>query len=501
MKTHYIAVFLILFPVIVFSQNTFQKVFRTAEWDYSLCLTVDSGFVIAGTAQSPTGFDKDICIIKTDNYGNIIWDKIIGGSNNDEAFDISLTNDNGFIVIGSTSDVVAGNYNYVLLKIDSNGSIMWTKTYGYASINRFLSIKQIWDGGYIFSSNTFLCRTNSLGNKLWNKGYLHAGESSTISNVVVTEDSGFVVSGEIIPLQQPYITKIDSLGTVQWAITYSDTSQIFANYVNTTSDNGYIIGGTSRDSSLLYHYGLIIKTNATGNIIWSKIYSDFVFISKINQVADGYIVLGSNSFSSGMDLSLMKVDSLGNVLWARRYGASGQENPGNVEQTLDGGYILAGGRSVVSHKLYLVKTDSIGHSGCLETTPIISTIGINPSAAPVSSLEYFLLPIIDSVLFNSSTGIDDSTICISTQITERNTASLKVFPNPSAGRLVIESTGEDEIERVEIWNIMGEHIYSEVPKLSKEITIFLTDLSNGMYIIKVFSKKEILTAKVLLKKD
>ena len=139
--------------------------------------------------------------------------------------------------------------------------------------------------------------------------------------------------------------------------------------VQQTSDGGYIIAGGSSPGDVY-----LIKTGASGDSIWTRTYggSEDDGGYSVQQTSDeGYIIAGwTFSFGAGSyDVYLIKTDASGDTIWTRTYGGSDVDVGESVQQTLDGGYIIAGyTRSFGAGRgdVYLIKTDADGNSGGVE---------------------------------------------------------------------------------------------------------------------------------------
>jgi len=213
------------------------------------------------------------------------WWRTYGGTNQDWGYSVQQTADGGYIVAGATKSYGAGNEAVYLIKTNASGDTLWTRTYGGASADCGYSVQQTSDGGYIITGYTY-----SFG----------AG----------APDSANV-----------YLIKTDTSGDTLWTRTYSGTGNDYGRSVQQTADGGYIIAGYTHyfgmgppDSTNVY----LIKTDASGDTLWTKTYGgtspDFGY--SVQQTADGgYVIAGyTASFGAGDDdVYLIKTDSLGNV--------------------------------------------------------------------------------------------------------------------------------------------------------------------------------------------
>lgn len=181
--------------------------FQYREQTYSIITTSDSGFAIVGTMQTPfTSPWEDLFILKVDKNGTKQWHKIYGGAGYDVGADIEQTSDGGFIVVGRYAHNfdTENNADLWLLKTDEHGDTLWTKTYGGEKAEWGNSIEITADNGFIMTGMTetygpgfwdvWVVRTDSLGDKLWTKTF----GDSTIDvgySINKTFDNGYVIGG------------------------------------------------------------------------------------------------------------------------------------------------------------------------------------------------------------------------------------------------------------------------------------------------------------------
>jgi len=185
-----------------------------------------------------------------------------------------------------------------------------------------------------------------------------------------TSDGGFIIAGYTESFgagnSDILLIKTDGYGNIQWAKTYGRIGNEKARYVIQTSDGGFVIAADTN-----YYYGptpngiLLIKTNANGDIQWAKIYggAGVSGISSVQQTSDGgYIMAGYSG--SNKDILLIKTDGSGNVQWAKTYGGAGNEKARYVIQTSDGGFVISGLTSSFvdyDYEIFIAKIDANGN--------------------------------------------------------------------------------------------------------------------------------------------
>jgi hypothetical protein len=301
--------------------STFAKTIGGSVTDvaYSIIQSSDGGYAVAGYTESFGAGGRDIYVVKLDSSGNIIWTKTIGGSSDDEAFSIIQSSDGGYIVAGRTSSFGAGSGDIYVVKLDSSGNVVWAKTIGGSSNDWAISITQSSDGGYVVAGST------------WSFG---AG------------------SGDI------YVVKLDSSGNIVWTKTIGGNSDDFARSIIQSSDGGYVVAGLTQSFGAGGYDFYVVKLDSGGNIVWTKTIggSDDDDAFSIIQSSDGgYVVAGyTSSFGAGdWDFYVVKLDSSGNVVWTKTIGGNSGEFAFSIIQSSDGGYVVAG--------VYVVKLDSSGN--------------------------------------------------------------------------------------------------------------------------------------------
>lgn len=353
---------------------------------HSVQETSDMGFIIAGYTRSfgpQTG--RRVWLIKTDPLGNMIWQNTYGGSNDDEGYDVKQTSDGGYIIAGYTKSFGAGGNDVFLIKADSLGNEEWTRTYGGPQDDEGYSVVQTADGGYLVAGVTssfgaggrdiYLVRTNSLGFIIWTKT-LGGLSSDGAWSIIHTNDGGYAIAGWTFshgpgPLGNAWLVKIDTAGNQQWHSWFGGTGVDRAHDVKQTQDGGYILTGYTSSSGAGLDDMLLIRTDSAGNEIWKRTFGgtgrDYGQSVVQTQVFGTFVVAGYTlSFGAGNeDFWLVHVDQNGDLLWQKTLGGSSADVAYSIQQTLDGGFIAAGytlsfGAGV--HDVWLVKIAPTGTS-------------------------------------------------------------------------------------------------------------------------------------------
>ena len=366
MKKLSLLILILLIAQLANAQIPFQKSFggTNTSWGNSIQQTNDNGYISVGVTDAFGVGAFDVFAIKTDSSGNPIWKKAIGETSSDFANDVQQTSDSGFIVCGYSISSFSGGFageNIYLIKLNSNGSILWSKIIGGVGNERANSVRQTSDGGFIIAGTTnswgaggndfYLVKTDGNGNISWTKTF--GGALDDVANSVKqTSDGGYIVAGETNSFGAGdidyYLIKTDALGTLTWSKTFGGGGSDWLYSVVQASDDGYVMGGYS--ISFLgagEADAVVIKTDITGSILWSKTYGEQygdVASSIVRTNDNGYALAGGQSsfpFSMVDKGLLFKIDSVGNFIWANAFINSNEVQRG-ICKTTDGGYALTG---------------------------------------------------------------------------------------------------------------------------------------------------------------
>ncbi len=327
----------------------------------SIQQTRDGGYIVAGYTYSFGAGKSDIWVLKLDSGGNVQWQKTYGGSGHEQARSIQQTGDGGYIVAGYTVDSFGSvDDNIWVLKLNANGNIQWQKTYrgpGWEAAN---SIQQTTDRGYIVAGYTnsfnaefndcWVLKLDSGGNVQWQKIYGGSGYDQA-NSIQQTTDGGYIVAGRTQSLgvgdDDFWVLKLDSGGNVQWQKTYGGSRWEEAYSIQETTDGGYVVAGYTNSFGAGSSDSWVLKLDSDGNVQWQKTYggSGDEYARSIEQTTDGGYIVGGYTYSFGAgfnDFWVLKLDSGGNVQWQKTYGGSITDWANAIQQTTDGGYIMAG---------------------------------------------------------------------------------------------------------------------------------------------------------------
>ena len=365
---------------------------------YLVQQTSDGGYIVAGGSNSNDGDVSgnhgglDFWIVKLDTIGTIEWQKSLGGSADDIAYSVQQTSDGGYIVAGesaSNDGEVSGNHggrDFCVMKLNSIGTIEWQKSLGGSADDIAYSVQQTSDGGYIVageslsndsdvsgnhgSSDFWVVKLNTAGTIEWQRSL--GGSTDDIAySVQQTSDGGYAVVGESTSNDGDvsgnhgstdyWIVKLNTMGAIEWQKSLGGSSDDHAFSFQQTSDGGYIIAGwaMSIDGDVSGSHGggyydfWVVKLDTIGAIEWQKPLggsrNDVAY--SIRQTSDGgYIVAGYTVSSNGdctvnhglSDYWVVKLNATGTIEWQKSLGGSKYDIANSIQQTSDGGYIVAG---------------------------------------------------------------------------------------------------------------------------------------------------------------
>lgn len=462
--------------------------------------TSDGGYIVAGHSMSNDGDvtgnhgGGDYWIVKLNPAGGIQWQKTLGGSHVDDAQSIRQTTDGGYIIAGSSNssdgDISGnhGNYDYWIVKLDSNGNMQWQKSLGGSSMDMAQSIQQTSEGGYIVAGSSssndgdvsgnhgggdyWIVKLDINGNIQWQKS-LGGSSSEQVNSVQQTFDGGYIIAGTTVSTDGDitvsygnndfWVVKLDSGGNMQWQKTLGNIGDNIGYYAQQTFDGGYIAVGTSFNSSNL-ESGLpdywVIKLSNNGTIEWDKYFGGGFHDNAITirQTPEwDYIVAGWTASNNGqvtnhhgnLDYWIIKLDSSGNLKWEKTLGGPDFDYLTALELTADNGYIVSGSTGSTSG-------DVTGHHGMIDAW----VVKLSPEQL----------------------GIPENQ--------QRHKPNL--YPNPAKDFFYLDHLPREST--ISITDMSGRKLFSQ--KYNEEkIKISTSAFMEGLYMVQVKNKEEIILTK------
>lgn len=454
--------------------------------------TSNGEYIVVGESESNDGDISnsqgsfDYWILKIDGTGNIIWQKSLGGSGFDGVSSLDITSDNGYIIAGTSDsndgDVTNnnGSYDFWVVKLDDNSNIIWQKSLGGSNNEFARAIQQTSDGGYIVAGSSYsndgdlstnngnsdfwIVKLTSSGSIEWEKS-LGGTFNEEAWSIRETSDNNFIVLGmsnsdngdvtENNGSLDLWIVKLSPVGDLLWQKSLGGSHNETARSIRETPDSGFIIVGGSRsnDGDLSSNNGFddywIVKTDSLGNIIWQKSFGGSLgdVAQSVQLTSNGEYVICGQSFSDDGDVLgnhgssdswVLKLNSVGDLIWQKSLGGSDQDAGSHIEQTSDQGFIVTG---------FSQSTDG----------DLTSNNGLS---------DYWVVKLSPETNF----------------LSEDKKLKLKLYPNPTTNKLTI--TADKVVNAsIKIVNVQGEQVMS-AKMSSKEQSIDISSLSKGVYTIR-----------------
>ncbi len=214
-----------------------QKTFggSGAEGFNNLVRTPDGGFLVLGASTSFGSGLNDFYLVKTDASGNQQWSQAYGGSDHDIGIGICATSDGNYLLAGMTASYGSGPDDIWLLKVDPNGTVLWNKTYGGSSGEWGYGVTEMSGAYYLFGHTEsygsgdrdfYLLKLNTSGDTLWTRTYGGSGYEQS-STIYKTASGELLLCGHSASFGHPehnlFAVKVNASGTLLWQLNYGGT--------------------------------------------------------------------------------------------------------------------------------------------------------------------------------------------------------------------------------------------------------------------------------------
>jgi hypothetical protein len=293
----------------------------------SVCETTDGCFAAAGYTYSLGPNDVNIYVVKVDTGGDTLWTRALGGAGRDYGYGVCQGPGGGCYVAGYTTSSGLGKEDVYVASIDTDGDVVWERTYGGAGSDEGRTIFRTSDGYLVVAG-----RADSFG----------AGQSDV------------------------YVLKLDAEGDTVWTRVFGGAGYDWGESACETADGGYCISGTSGSNGVSRDIYLV-KVDPAGSLVWQRFYGDFsTWVSQdwggpVLAAADGGVAVGGNRIILSVDpddLYFLRTDSAGTQTSIKRYASDFLEYGCSMCETPDAGYLICGvekNESTLKNDLLLVK--------------------------------------------------------------------------------------------------------------------------------------------------
>jgi gliding motility-associated-like protein len=336
-----------------------------------------------------------------DSSGAVLWQKTIGGNDNDHLTSAKQTSDGGYILGGYSSSGISGEKtensrgidDYWVIKLDANRNIIWQKTYGGTGTDRLTCIIESNDGGYLMGGSSdsnisgeknensrgsldmWLIKVNTSGAIQWQKTF-GGSKFDWVESIIQNKKGDYLLAGSSDSnisgdktqnskgVGDYWVLKIDNSGTLIWQKTLGGSDGDYAKKIIVTADGNYMVGGDSfsnisgdKNQNTIANSNdiWIIKLNDSGQLLWQKNIggNDTDTLEDMRLTADNGFILGTMSYSGiagakteasrgDRDYWIIKIDSNGIVEWDKTLGGSDLDQAQSVVQAKDGGFTTIG---------------------------------------------------------------------------------------------------------------------------------------------------------------
>jgi hypothetical protein len=406
---------------------------------------------------------EDIWLVKTNTKGDTLWTKTLGNALRSERPESVIISSANQLMITGNSYSGAGNPDALLMCVDLSGKLLWEKNYGGAGEDFATAIKETTDG-FVLGGATLSSST--------------AGDFDA------------------------WLVKVNSSGLEQWSKTFGGAEYDDCWDLELTPEGGFMLtGGTYSFASGMYDDAWLIKTDAAGVLLWRKCYGvadrvDWAWNLhpvKSGPAISGYVFTGVRETAENMpgaaygNMHFVKVDLDGNVLWDKTIIATGYRIEGmDVKQLADSGFMISGYQFTTSaRQLYMVRTDANGSKTW--DTSVGNDVAYNPRALAVaadgSCYTVGSLASPDGSRYSFMAKFSGLPLSISNQYPINHPIS--IHPNPASGHVVISWPQEAKVSSVMLYDVSGRLLSSIEVSNSASVQINLEDMPAGSLVIKV----------------
>ncbi len=266
--------------------NTFMKSYGNTGYDYGRDIKQDNdtGYVITGSSSSFGADNSEAYLLKIDKNGDFLWSHNYGGSGSDWGEGLVITNDSTYAIGGYTSSFGAGGFDFYLMRIDADGSLLWENTYGGSDWDQAFGLVQLPDSGFVL-----------------------AGESYSFND----------------GLRSGHIVRTDKNGTLLWQTTILEPVPSFFTDISFDGDSIVVCGGIGDGGEESYD-GFIYKCGLDGGFGWDRRigseYNDY--FNAVFTISGFYSFGGARGYNfpdTDMDMWMYRLDDAGNEIFDTTY--------------------------------------------------------------------------------------------------------------------------------------------------------------------------------------
>lgn len=375
-----------------FTQETLAQTFaRTYGGDnnehaVSAVQSRNGDYIVSGFTDSYGEGKIDIWVMRTDRRGNELWRVYLGDKNNDWPNAMIETRDGHIVIAGHQEKQAGTRYKPELVndawvfKLDRNGELVWSETYGGRKNDEAAALVEMADGSFGIAgySGTFsrgkndiwLLRLTRDGEKMWAKNY-GGKDTEEAHGIIQTPDGNLVVTGYTTSYGNGradiLVMKVDPDGDMIWRRNYGGPGNEAGEAIALTDNGDLLVAGWTNSEGSGSLDGTVLKLNSEGVYQWQRHYGAArkdVFYG-LTTLQDGFAVSGyaSDPIHGNKSMWAARMSLNGDLIWDKKYTGQDDDLGHSISRTDDGGFILAGGTksyAVGQSDMWLIKSDPYG---------------------------------------------------------------------------------------------------------------------------------------------
>lgn len=502
MKQLFSSLFLVLLCSLAFAQLDTAYIYTYGgeldEQGRDIEPTSDNGFIMVGATSSFGNGNSDIYLVKVDSNLQYQWSSAIGHDRLEFGHAVKQTPDGGFVMCGYTNSIGNGTYDGYLVKTNDTGGVVWEQHYGGFDWDKFYDLEITSDGGFILVGEThsagagnadaWVIKTDSKGKLEWEKTF--GGKGKDIAHALIsTKDGNYAFCGENASKNpenkgDAWLVKFDGKGEVGFDI--CETTLPERDYMKDlveTNDNGFGLVGTSASYNPNTVHILVMKFDKNGKHLWHEPHGSVYHTNKSNDFGEGI-----TEHPSG-NLAIIGTSGIGN-------------NGNNVYTAM----VSGGNGSYITAPSYGGNKDDSGFD--LLINPKGGELFLGTLKSEQTGYTNFGIIQTDTIDGNKQLVFDnyiDSSIekSITSRINNQESNSFKVIPNPFRERIVLTNlfdiTNQQQI-KINIMDYKGSIVFSKLLYVVvKDYEINCEALKAGPYLIQIQSQNINKTLRIIKK--
>lgn len=447
------------------------------------------GFIIAGTTSSFGQGNTSMYLVKTDSMGRHLWSKNYGGLNSDWAYSVERTLDNGFLLSGF-SNSFSSDYDPFVVKTDNDGNLLWQKVYPLNDWDFIYGSVALPDSSFILCGETYsnsiggadglLMRIDKLGNLIWMKN-IGTTNDDKLKQIIYLNNTVYAIGSSTSNLHKNgMLVKLDVNGNNEqkFYFTFDANSNQELNCIDNTSLNQLVMAGYVNPDGLNDINDWLMKVDTLGSVIFNysapagtngtKLFNDVVVIDN-----DEIITTGTNNGGNGaLGLFMVRYNSGGLYIAADNFGGINNEYGYAVTLTSNKHIAFVGGSEsyacgdqdmyfVMNRNQHFVSNSRLNNKYFCDTLDL-AVVDLKDINAP----EY----------------------------------GVTCFPNPFSDKLTIEVNQQSYLNEAimcKLKDISGRLVFASKMQVGKN-EIALGELEAGMYFIEITSNNKIVATQKLI---